>query len=79
MALFYIRVENQPKCFVNTVKLVCKKMGYTFSPNNKKYYLVNTIEKTCVGIEDIKSGLEILTDATSYSKLKDKFGKTKIN
>ena len=70
---FIIDITTATACFCKGIKAICVAEKYTFSPNNKKYYLVDTVNKTCNGIDNIIGGYEVLKESTSFPTLRKKF------
>lgn len=71
--MFYINIQGGSNCFAREIKKICDIRKYQFSPNNKKLYKVDTVNKLCVGVDVIQQGAVVYNSATSYKVLKSKF------
>lgn len=65
--IFYIDLTNSAPCFAKSIRKICKSRGYSFSPNNKNYYEVNTDNRTCNGVDACNNGCNIYKESTSFS------------
>jgi hypothetical protein len=59
---FIIDITDATACFAKSVKTLCMAKKYAFKPFNKKYYLVDTDNKTCIGVDN-KDSYETYTEA----------------
>ena len=71
MSIFYIDLTNSTTCFVNGIKKASAL--YKFEPKNKMYYMVDTTNKVCIGVDNIPSGSDIVGVSTSYKIINQKF------
>jgi hypothetical protein len=71
---FYIDVETSGKCFISSIKRLCVRYGYMFIPDNKKYYCVDTIAKSCIGTAQTPNNAHIVSEATSFGVIQNLFG-----
>jgi hypothetical protein len=73
---FYINVTGCNSCCLRSVKSLLTKYKYKFTPSNKKFYLVNTQQKTCVGVDSPTLKIDTFkAEGTSYTLL----GKKLVN
>jgi hypothetical protein len=69
---YYFKLGGCTKCEIRDLKSLLLQKKYTFVPNNKSIYMIDTERKILVGIDEIPA--ETLTDrifsrATSYKVL----------
>lgn len=59
---FIIDISSATGCFAKSLKVMFMAKRYTFKPLNKSLYLVDTDNKTCVGV-DSNNGHNVYSEA----------------
>jgi hypothetical protein len=69
---FYFDISSASQCWAKQIVAIARKRGYVFNPNNKNYYLVDTVAKTGDGCDSMTGGYEVITESASFSVIKKK-------
>ena len=67
----YIDLDGALNCFVRDLTKIFNEKGYMFSPNNKSIYLVDTIKKEVIGIDEKTLPLQSINSTWSWKKIKN--------
>ena len=73
--VFYIKVFGCSQCFIGSIRGLCRQTSYSFVPNNKKFYKVDTELRSCIGVDSIPNTCELVLESTPFKKIKNKFVK----
>ena len=68
---FIIDITDATACFAKGVKVACMAQKYSFKPNNKLFYLVDTDNKSCLGVDN-KGSYDVMTEAHGIYAIRKK-------
>lgn len=75
---FYIDITGCTSCCTSSVRSLLRKYKYKFMPQNRKFYLVNVQQRTCVGVQSMTMELMAIKAASySFKELGKKLGSNK--
>ena len=63
----YLDITGSTACWIKSIRSLCNKNRYTFTPKNKMYYEIDKSNKTCNGVDLIPSGSEVYGVNVSFT------------